>query len=414
MNTSADTLLQTFPADADAERVAARDRFRLLGLPKPTQEAWKFTNLRPLEKFISDTGEPANDAAPAIPAALVDDARRVLIIDGRVDGDVSVTDASVTDAAGLSIERGAHLTPEMGGKRAVRDLAIAMADDGLRVNVSAGVTVGQVLELVFVGTGRRAKGHHFTLELNLAANADLTVVEHHCGTHAYVATNVSAIRLDSGARLRHVKVQDESQDAFHLADGAVEIGRDASYERFILSVGARLARDEVHTSLNGQGSSVRLLGAYAGRGQQHLDHTTHIDHAVPNTTSHEVYKGVLDDRSRGVFQGGIRVMQDAQKTAGHQLNKALLLSRRAEIDSKPALEIYADDVICSHGATAGEIDEDALFYLRARGIDAIAAKNLLVQAFLDEVFDGIADETLRERLKHRVHAALQLGDRDDG
>lgn len=409
MSISADTLLQTFPADADAERVAARDRFRLLGLPGPTQEAWKFTNLRPLEKFIADPGKPANDAAPAIPAALVDDARRVLIIDGRIDGD-----ASITDATGLCIEQGAHLTPEMGGKRAVRDLAIAMADDGLRVNVAAGATVGQVLELVFVGTGSRARGHHFTLELNLAANADLTVVEHHCGTHAYVATNVSAITLDAGARLRHIKVQDESQNAFHLADSAVEIGRDASYERFILSVGARLARDEVHTSLNGQGSSVRLLGAYAGRGEQHLDHTTHIDHAVPNTTSHEVYKGVLDDRSRGVFQGGIRVMQDAQKTAGHQLNKALLLSPRAEIDSKPALEIYADDVICSHGATAGEIDEDALFYLRARGIDATDAKNLLVQAFLDEVFDGIADETLRDRLKHRVHAALQLGDHDDG
>lgn len=409
MSTSADTLLQTFPDGAGAERVAARDRFRQLGLPKPTQEAWKFTNLRPLEKFIADAGEPANDAVPAIPTALVDDARRVLIIDGRVDGDVSIT-----DPAGLSIEQGAHLTPEMGGKRAVRDLAIAMADDGLRVNVAAGASVGQVLELVFVGTGSRAKGHHFTLELDLAANADLTVVEHHCGAHAYVATNVSVIRLDAGACLRHVKVQDESRDAFHLADSAVEIGRDASYERFILSVGARLARDEVHTSLNGQGSSVRLLGAYAGRDEQHLDHTTHIDHTVPNTTSHEVYKGVLDDRSRGVFQGGIRVMQDAQKTAGHQLNKALLLSRRAEIDSKPALEIYADDVICSHGATAGEIDEDALFYLRARGIDATAAKNLLVQAFLDEVFDGIADEILRERLKHRVHAALQMGDRDDG
>ncbi|MDF1719318.1 MAG: Fe-S cluster assembly protein SufD [Minwuia sp.] len=408
MNTSADTLLQTFPADADAERVAARDRFRLLGLPTPKQEAWKFTNLRPLEQFIAAAGKPANDAAPDIPAPLIDDSRRILIIDGRVDGDISVA-----DPAGLSIEQGSHLMPEMGGKRAVRDLAIAMSEDGLRITVAADATVGQALELVFVGTGHRAGGHHFTLELSLAANADLTVVERHCGTQAYAATIASAIRLGDGARLRHVKVQDESQEAFHLADSAVEIGRDGTYERFILSVGARLARDEVHTSLNGQGSSVRLLGAYAGRGQQHLDHTTHIDHAVPNTTSHEVYKGVLDDRSRGVFQGGIKVMKDAQKTAGHQLNKALLLSPRAEIDSKPALEIYADDVVCSHGATAGEIDEDALFYLRARGIDAVTAKNLMVQAFLDEIFDGIADETLRDRLKDRVHAALQPGDNQD-
>ena len=409
MSSTAEILLERFSADADAARVAARDRFRDAGLPTPKLEAWKFTNLRPLVQFLDARAEPANDSTPAIPDMLVDGAHRILIVDGRIDGDLAGFRTS-----GVHLARGSALQPDGQGRRALRDLSIAMATDGLRITLEANATPDQVLELVFIGTGRPTGGTHFTLELELGTNSALTVVEHHTGTNAYAATLATGIRLADGARLRHVKLQDESQTAFHLADSAVEIGRDASLERFVLSVGARLARDEVHVSLNGQGSSVRLLGAYAGHGQQHLDHTTHIDHAVPNTSSHEVYKGVLDDRSRGVFQGGIRVMRGAQKTAGHQLNKALLLSRHAEIDSKPALEIYADDVVCSHGATAGEIDEDALFYLRARGIDAAAARNLLVQAFMDEVFDGITDETLRDRLKDRVHAALQVEDHADG
>ncbi len=409
MDSTAEILLERFSADADADRTAARDRFRAAGLPTPGQEAWKFTNLRPLAQFLDARAEPANDSTPDLPGRLVDDAYRVVIIDGRVDGE-----ASGTGIGGLSLSRGSGLQSGTAGNRALRDLSIAMADDGLRIVLEANAAPAQALELVFIGTGSRPDGHHFTLEMELGANSALTVVEHHLGSNAYAATLATDVRLADGARLRHVKLQDESDAAFHLSDCALEIGRDASCERFVLSVGSRLARDEVHVALNGQGSSVRLLGAYAGRGQQHLDHTTHIDHKVPNTSSHEVYKGVLDDRSRGVFQGGIRVMQDAQKTAGHQLNKALLLSRQAEIDSKPALEIYADDVVCSHGATAGEIDEDALFYLRARGIDAAAAKNLLVQAFLDEVFDGIADEALRERLKDRVHDALQVEGSDHG
>lgn len=408
MDNTASILVERFGADADAARTAARDRFLQAGLPTPKQEAWKFTNLRPLAQFLDARGEPANDAAPVVPEALVDGAQRVVVIDGRMVGDLS----------GVAID-GAELTrgaaPATGdGSRALRDLSFAMAEDGLRVALAANAAPEQVLELVFIGTGSRPGGHHFTLQLDLGTNSALTLVEHHLGRNAYAATLATDVRLADGARLRHVKLQDESAEAFHLSDGAAEVGRDAAYERFVLSVGSRLARDEVHVALNGQGGSVRLLGAYAGRDRQHLDHTTHIDHAVPNTSSHEVYKGVLDDRSRGVFQGGIRVMQDAQKTAGHQLNKALLLSRQAEIDSKPALEIYADDVVCSHGATAGEIDEDALFYLRARGIEAAAAKSLLVQAFLDEVFDDIADEALRERLKDRVHGALQQEGADHG
>ncbi len=403
MDSTAEILLERFSGDADTDRTAARDRFRDAGLPTPKQEAWKFTNLRPLARFLDARTEPANDSRPAIPDLLLDGAYRVVIIDGRIDGDLS--DAGID---GLSLAQGNGLQADSDAERALRDLSIAMADDGLRITLDANAAPSQALELVFIGTGSRPGGHHFTLEIALGSNSALTVVEHHLGSNAYAATLATDVRLADGARLRHVKLQDESTEAFHLSDCTVEIGRDASHERFVLSVGSRLARDEVHVALNGQGSSVRLLGAYAGRGQQHLDHTTHIDHAVPHTSSHEIYKGVLDDRSRGVFQGGIRVMKDAQKTAGHQLNKALLLSRQAEIDSKPALEIYADDVVCSHGATAGEIDEDALFYLRARGIDAQAAKSLLVQAFLDEVFDDIDDETLRERLKDRVHSALQV------
>ena len=158
-------------------------------------------------------------------------------------------------------------------------------------------------------------------------------------------------------------------------------------------------RNEIHAVLNGNGADCNLYGAYAGRGSQHIDTTTFVDHAAPECTSREVYKGALDDNARGVFQGKILVRKGAQKTDGHQLNKALLLSEGAEIDSKPELEIYADDVKCSHGATSGELDEEQLFYLRARGIDEAEARDLLVAAFLEDSLDVIGDEDRREAFR---------------
>jgi Fe-S cluster assembly protein SufD len=182
------------------------------------------------------------------------------------------------------------------------------------------------------------------------------------------------------------------------------------YESFVLATGAALARNEIRVVLDGEGAACRLGGSYLARGRQHVDITTEIIHAKPHTTSDEVYKGVLDDQSRGVFQGRIVVQPHAQKSDGHQLNKTILLSDRAEVDTKPELEIYADDVKCSHGATAGELDDDALFFLRARGIDIAEARRMMVAAFVGDVVESISAEAVRHAISDLVERWM-TGDR---
>jgi Fe-S cluster assembly protein SufD len=226
------------------------------------------------------------------------------------------------------------------------------------------------------------------------ASADLVVV--HQGDGAYVAVPVTEIVVGDGARFGHYMLQAESAEAFHIAMTALRLASGAHYDGFVLAVGGRLARHEVRAELAGQHVDYRINAAYLGSGDQHHDLTTFIDHAKPNGGSHEMVKGVLTGRSRGVFQGKILVRPDAQKTDGFQMNRALLLSREAEVDSKPELEIYADDVKCSHGATVGELEDDQLFYLMARGIPRSRARALLVEAYVQEAVGLIGRAPVRD------------------
>jgi Fe-S cluster assembly protein SufD len=388
----------------DAGDGPAAARLREIGLPTPKVEDWKFTSLRPLEKFLTDGG--AAGKAPAVPTPLIAGAAQIVIRNGRVEGDFSTVN-------GISVNTTEDdLDPRSGS--AVSAMVAALAQGSLGIRIDRNAAPETPLEIVFLSDGTEGPAHHVSIAIEAGENSEALLIERHLGDGAYLNANAVSVALGQNARLRHVKVQDDSRNGFHLADVTANLGRDATYSRFILSLGSRLARDEVHTLCGGAGCELWLHGAYAGAGDQHLDHTTRIDHAVPNTSSHEVYKGVLDDRSRGVFQGGILVRPDAQKTDGHQLNKALLLSPKAEIDSKPALEIFADDVKCSHGATTGEIDGEQLFYLRARGVPEEEARTLLVQAFLDEIFDNIPEEELREALIRRLHEKLGLEDAANG
>lgn len=376
----------------------AATRLREIGLPTPKLEDWKFTSLRPLEKFLTDGGAAGN--APEVPAPLLENAAQIVIRNGRVElGNVNVNGISVNAS---------ESDPQPRDGSAVSSMVAALSQGSLSVAIERNAVADSPLELVFLSDGTDGPAHHVSVSIDAGENSEALLIERHLGDGAYLNANAVSVTLGQNARLRHVKVQDDSRDGFHLADITADLARDAVYSRFIMSIGSRLARDEVHALCGGEGCELRLLGAYAGSGEQHLDHTTRIDHAVPNTSSHEVYKGVLDDSARGVFQGGILVRQDAQKTDGHQLNKALLLSPKAEIDSKPALEIFADDVKCSHGATTGEIEAEQLFYLRARGVPEEEARALLVQAFLDEIFDNIREEELREALIARLHDKLDL------
>jgi Fe-S cluster assembly protein SufD len=234
------------------------------------------------------------------------------------------------------------------------------------------------------------------------------------GEGSYFSNSVTDIRVENGATLTHAKLQDEGPQAFHVALGRVRIGDEAVYDNFTLHRGAELARNEIHARIDGTGADCRLNGAYLGTGRQHVDNTTVIDHKAPGSRSSEVFKGALDEKARGVFQGRIVVHRDAQQTDGHQLNKTLLLDRNAEMDTKPELEIYADDVKCSHGATIGELDDMALFYLQARGIDAATARDMLVSAFLNEAVEELRDEALADAFRARIEGWVEARHESEG
>ncbi|MCK4868152.1 MAG: Fe-S cluster assembly protein SufD, partial [Alphaproteobacteria bacterium] len=243
-----------------------------------------------------------------------------------------------------------------------------------------------------------------------------TLIESHIGAGegSYFSNSITDIQVARGATLTHAKLQDEGPKAFHVALVRVCIGDEACYDNFVLHRGAELARNEVHARIDGTGAECRLNGAYLGANRQHMDNTTVIEHKAPGSSSSEVFKGALDGRARGVFQGRIVVHRDAQQTEGNQLNKTLLLSRDAEMDTKPELVIYADDVKCSHGATIGELDDAALFYLRSRGIDEATARDILVSAFLNEAVEELRDPTLADAFRARIEGWVDARHKSEG
>lgn len=394
-------------------------RFAAVGLPTVRTEAWKYTSLRALEKIAFEPAAERHDRAgfdtlPTVrPAGTT--ATRLVFVNGRFRPELSTT-AGVPAGVELSglgdaLGRDGWLEEPL-GRIAELDphplvaLNTAFLGDGAVVRIARGVEVPEPIELVYVSLGSDGPAVAFHPRTLIVAEpmSRAVVVEHHIGLGdgATLANHVAEVSVGEGAALHHYKVQREGAQAFHLAHTAVRVARDGCYDSFILTAGARLSRNEVRTCLGGTGASCRLNGAYMVRGDQHVDTTTFIDHAEPHGSSREVYKGAVDDTARAVFQGKILVRRGAQKTDGHQLNRALLLSDTAEIDSKPELEIYADDVKCSHGATAGELADEQLFYLRARGIPREEARGLLIAAFLAEAIDEIPEAMVRERFQELV------------
>jgi Fe-S cluster assembly protein SufD len=405
-------------------REAGINQFRRHGLPSPRSEAWKYTNLNPLSKVAfaaPQAGGPAPVAIDRLPSLLPagGHARRLVLVEGRYSAELS----SVGELpAGVSLEPLAQaIRRDPGGLQSylgriahpvgqpMLALNTALMEDGVVLRVGRGAVLSEPVEVLHLGgLCDQPVAYHPRLLVLLEADSRAVLVEHFAGLgeQAYFANAATEIRVAEGARLDYVKVQDEGAAATHLAGCHVWLDRQATFISFALALGARLSRNEVHVRLEGEGARCRVNGAYLMRDSQHCDNTTLIEHLKPETSCREVFKGVLDDRARGVFQGRIMVHRGADKTDGHQLSKALLLSDRAEIDTKPELEIYADDVKCSHGATAGDIDDEALFYLRARGIPEERARNLLVQAFLDEALDEVGIPALHEALLSRVSAWL--------
>ena len=387
-------------------------RFTELGLPSQKVEEWKYSNLSALAK-IDFTEPEQNDAEVARQEVVArfakENARqhRLVFVNGMLDKALSdrvnpsdgvrvlgLADAIAGDAQLLK----EHLTaaaPFNG--HALAALNSACMVDGCIVTLPADAEVA--LELLFVAAnGGGIPAYHPRISIAAGANSRGVIQERHValGDGEYWANPVTAINLDRGAALRHYKIQDESLGAWQTALTKACLADGADYENFTVSTGGRFARNEIEVALEGAGASCTLGGSFMLAGSQQVDNRLYVDHAAPGCTSRQVYKGVLDDQAHGVFQAKTLVQRDAQKSDGQQLSRALMLSPDAVMDAKPELEIYADDVKCGHGATIGELDDEQMFYLRARGIDEATARGLLIAAFLNEHLDMVSDESACE------------------
>ena len=390
-------------------REAAAATLRDQGFPRRSVEAWRYTDLRPLIGLSPATAAPAIE--PARAAAMLDRldlasaglsaASRLVFVNGRLD------EALSRRPEGLVIQAGPGPAEFA---RPARDALVALntmlTEDGARIHVPAGVDAGRLL-LVLLGSGVTdgsgdAVSSHPRFSLLLEEGSKLSLLEIAHGDGLYVNNPVLEVEVRDRAHLTHVLLQDEAAVALHFSTVYAEVGAGASYDSFSLALGARLARHEVHARLGGRGGEVQVNGAQLLGASQHADLTSVIAHDAPSCNSRQTVKNVLSGKARGVFQGKIVVARIAQKTDGYQMNQALLLSDTAEIDSKPELEIYADDVKCSHGATAGALDEGQLFYLRSRGIPAHEARAILVRAFLADALALIDDEASRGLLERAV------------
>jgi Fe-S cluster assembly protein SufD len=389
---------------ADA-RSQAFDAFERAGLPNRRIEEWKYTDLRALlREVLPLAAVPDADAIKRARTALktvrIKGAVRLVLVDG-----VFVAQLSDAAEAGVSVktlrevlEGGDSnlLTTEASDAMIV--LNTAMATDGVIISVADGANLTQPLQIIHVTTASKAST--FTRSrLTIGKGARVTLVESFAaadGAKAYQANDAVILSIGDGADLSHVRLMADALDAANIASGIFAVGAGVKYNLFNMTSGAALSRFQGFVTLKGEGSELNVNGVNLLKGNQHGDTTVVIDHAVPHCTSREIFRAVVDDRAHSVFQGRIIVRPDAQKTDGKMMTRALLLSDEAEADNKPELEIFADDVTCGHGATAGALDESLLFYLRARGLPEKEAQALLIQAFVGEAIEGIANDELRE------------------
>ena len=381
------------------QRAEAADAFAHQGLPGPREEAWRYTALRPLAEIAFHEPVVAlSDCAAQLAALPALGIPRLVFTDGRFRPDLSDSIATVRTGAPA-------FGPSVGLGEKMVALNAMLAEDGAAITVADGVDAGAIM---VVSLGSDAHGvpvsFHPRHSVVLGRGARLTLVEINSGTGIYFNNPVLVAEIAEDATLVHLRMQQESPAAFHVSTVLAEVAARGTYDSFSLALGGRLARVEVHATLMGEKAAAHLNAAQLLGGSQHSDFTTIVRHAAPATASRQTVKNVLTGRSKGVFQGKIEVARIAQKTDGYQMNQTLLLSRDAEIDSKPQLEIYADDVKCSHGATVGELDADQLFYLRSRGVPAEQARNLLVRAFLSEALDPIAHEGVRNAMEAAIAA----------
>ena len=409
-----DSLASSF--SGDAARRAVLDEALRDGLPGTRSEAWKHTSLRQLERrsFAAVANAPAVDAAllAGIPAP------RAVFVNGCYSAALSQTDGL---PEGVSLQRlsDALVNGDVAldflqqrfarGDEVFARLNAALATEGVLLRAEAGVRCERPLHLVFIGTGDGSdRAWHLRNLIELQAGTTLTVVEHQLAAspHAHLANLLGHVHLAAGATLRHARVQDDSDRATVLLRTEAVLADDAEYRRIDLELGSGLSRHELNVRLLGDKARLVANGVLLAGGRRHLDTRLGIDHAARDTTCALTWRGLGAGRGRAVFHGGILIREGADGTDANLSNKNLLLSATAEIDTQPVLEIHADEVKAAHGATVGQLDANALFYLRSRGLPQHEAQRLLTAAFCREPLSIVADPALREWLSARVDSAL--------
>lgn len=397
------------------QRQAALAQFEDVGLPGIRDEDWRYTNLRALK-----SNDFSVNSAASLSIELASTTNpRLVFVDGHLDvaASTGLSDniASLKDVleqaegslAFIKDTFGSTLPKKPHGFTA---LNTAYAQDGYVFHLKPGAVLDDVLEVVFVSQTPDVVSH--TRNLIIAdANTQCTVVERHIGVHGTVYLNniITEIVAGDNAHVDHYKIQQESNDAFHMGGVFINQAKSSQVKNHNIALSGLVTRNDIYCNLLGQGAHMEMNGLVLGQGRQHIDNHTEVNHAVPHCTSDEYYKTVLDDNSRSVFRGRIIVAEDAQLTVADQQNNNLLLSKNAEADCKPQLEIYADDVKCSHGATMGQLDPVSLFYLKSRGINTESANALLTFAFANEVIDRVQVPSVREELTKIMAGELLNG-----
>jgi Fe-S cluster assembly protein SufD len=403
-----------------ARRQAGAARFEAMGFPTRRDEEWKYTDVRAISQThfaLAENAEfsPAGAAALTLPI----DAYRLTFVDGVFSTALSDLDGLPQGLQILPLSQALTENHEAVGGPLGRltgvefspfaALNTAFMEEGAVVRLAPGTVVEKPIVLQFLSRANAEPTMcHPRVLVEAAGRSEATLIEHYTGeADAQNFTNVvGEYMLDRGAILNHYKLQEAPLGDYHVASMHVEQSRDSRYSSYNLNLGGALVRNDLISDLNGKGAEANFLGLFFGQGRQHVDNHTKVNHNAPLTFSNENYKGILGDRAHGVFNGKVFVKRDSQKIEGFQSNQNLLLSDRARIDAKPELEIYADDVKCSHGTTTGQLDEEAVYAMRTRGIDEATARALLTLAFAGEVLEAVTLDAISERVELAVAGKL--------
>ena len=399
-------------------RESAIAQFERLGFPTTRLEQWRFTSVAPIaERTFALASDGVGKVDPKHTLALSAPVAHAVCVNGRFASKLSSVDKLPKGVQVLSLEAALAFNPglvepylgklSLTQSSAFTSLNTAFLRDGVAIVVAPGIVLEQPLEVVFASVSEGSGSvSHPRLLIVAGERSQATVLERYVGTGATFTNAVGEVWLGANAVIDHYKLQEEPAESFHIASMFVHAARNGNFSSHSLAFGGGLVRNDVVATLDGEGIDCTLNGLYVARDKQLIDNHTTIDHAMPHCGSHEIYKGILAERSRAVFNGKIIVRPDAQKTDAKQTNKALLLSDDANINTKPELEIFANDVKCTHGAAIGQLDETAMFYLRSRGLGVSDARAMLVHAFAGDILSRVKIAQVREYLEGILTARL--------